>query len=257
MWARKFAIVGLLSMALALPAGVAQATYIDFAGLLGTSFSSPSGTATASLGSYGLSGVDLSFTGQSWYGASSWTAGSDPGAYTAAGLYMTSHRGDYGLSVGSQAGSGSLGGLPATGVNELDSYEGLLLSFSSPVYLSSVTLGNFYNDTNSLSGLLETGWLVLDGQYAVPVNFTVPSGQFVDGTGTGSYAGTYTIYLPTAVQVSTVQFFASSQISGQTWSSDFLVRGVDASATPEPASMVLMGSAAGLLWWRRRRQAQA
>ncbi|MFZ5584712.1 MAG: PEP-CTERM sorting domain-containing protein [Thermodesulfobacteriota bacterium] len=246
-----------VALAVVLMGPPAQAAYVEFASLLGTNFSDNDGVSTGhSLAGFGLSGLSADFYGFSWYSAGSWAAGANPGAGNAAGLYMTAYRNDYGLAVGVKPNAPPLDNLPSTGVNELDSREGLVVSFNAPVYLSSFTLGNFFNDTNNLNQPSETGWVVFDGNYAVPLNFTAPVGQFVSDGGSGSYAGTYVVTLPTPVLVSSISFFASEQLANTNWSSDYLVRGVDIStpAVPEPGSLLLFGSAAGAVAWLRRRR---
>jgi hypothetical protein len=245
-----------LAAALCLAPAGAQAGYIGFSDLLGTGFSAPGGSAGSyGLDSYGLSGYSMDFHGYSWYGASDWLPGQDPGAGDAAGLFMIEYRGEHGLAVGDRAGTGSLSGLPATGVNEMDAREGLGLAFNKPVTLHSITLGNFYNDRSQSDPALETGWLVLDGAYAVPLEFIAPLAQVVSN---GSDPGTFVFSLPTPVNVTSVMLFAGDRLTGASWSSDYLVRGVSAQAgTPEPASLLLFGSAAGaagLIRLRRRRR---
>ncbi|MFH1060759.1 MAG: PEP-CTERM sorting domain-containing protein [Pseudomonadota bacterium] len=233
---------------------------MEFASLLGTNFTDADGVSAGhSLDGFGLSGLSADFYGFSWYSAGGWTAGGDPGAGSAAGLYMTQYRGDYGLSIGVQPPNQPLNNLPGTGVNELDAREGLTVTFDAPVYLSSFTLGNFYNDTNSLSQPSETGWVVLDNNFAVPLNFTAPVGQFVSDGGSGSYTGSYVVTLPSPVLVSSITFFASDQLGGTNWSNDYLVRGVDIStpSVPEPGSLLLFGSATGVAAWLRRRRRRA
>ncbi len=254
--ARSIRILLLVALAVVLGGSPARAAYVEFASLLGVSFSAPSGASTGHvLDGYGLTGITADFYGFSWYGAGSWQAGFDPGAGDPARLQMVQYRGEYGLGVGVQPSNPPLNNLPATGVNEIDSREGLLLAFNQPVYLSSFTLGNFFNDTSSASNPSETGWVVLDGNYALPYNFTAPATQLVGG-GT---PGTYVVTLPSPVLVTSIAFFASSQIPGQSWSSDYLVRGVDVAqaGAPEPGSLLLFGSATGVAAWLRRRRRRA
>ncbi|MFH1035321.1 MAG: PEP-CTERM sorting domain-containing protein [Pseudomonadota bacterium] len=257
---KKIALSLALAVVLTLPAGLSQAAYIEFASLLGTGFSAAGGSATGySLNSYGLSGYSMDFYGQSWYSAAAgtWVPGSDPGVGAAAGMYMVSYKGDYGLAVGVQAPNAPLNNLPGTGVNEIDARESLLLTFSAPVVLNSITLGNFFNDAANLSvSTTELGWVVLDNGYAAPISFFAPVGQFV-----GASSGTYVVNLPPGTVTSSLRFFAADYTVGESWSSDYLVRGVDVSAptpsVPEPASLVLFGSAAGLMGWLRRRRRKA
>ncbi len=250
--AKRASLILALSLFMVLAPAVSRAAYVDFAGMLGTGFSEGSGVSLGhSLSSYGLSGYSIDFVGQQWYSNTSWTSGSDPGPANPAGLYMVEYRGDYGLAVGLPAASHN--SLPGTGVNEIDAYEALKLSFNQPVVLNSVTLGNFYNDANNLSAPLEQGWLVLDNYFVTPISFTAPAAQFVSGG--LSWTGTYVVSLPPGTVVSSVRFFAAGKLPDQGWSSDYLVRGVDvaAAATPEPASLLLLGSAVGALGWLRRR----
>lgn len=254
--ARSIRILLLVALAVVLGGSPARAAYVEFASLLGVNFSAPSGVTTGhALDGYGLSGITADFYGFSWYSAASWNSGSNPGAGSAARLQMIQYRGEYGLGVGVQPNNAPLNNLPATGVNELDSREGLLVTFNQPVYLSSFTLGNFFNDTSSARNPSETGWVVLDGNYALPYNFTAPATQLVGG-GT---PGTYVVTLPSPVLVTSIAFFASSQIPGQSWSSDYLVRGVDVAqaGAPEPGSLLLFGSATGVAAWLRRRRRRA
>ena len=250
---KRTTLAMVIALGLALAPAMARAAYVEFAGMLGTGFSAPSGVSSGhSLSSYGLSGYSLDFLGLQWYSSTSWNSGADPGPANPAGLYMTEYRGDYGLAIGLPASGHN--SLPGTGVNELDAYEALSLTFNRPVLLSSVTLGNFYNDTNSLSSPVEQGWLVLDDSFVTPLNFSAPPAQFVSGG--LSWTGDYVVGLPPGTLVSSVRFFAANKLAHQGWSSDYLVRGVDVSAaTPEPGSLLLFGSAAGLLGWLRRRRA--
>jgi len=120
---KKIALALALAMALILPAGLSQAAYIEFGGLLGSGFSAAGGSATGySLSSYGLSGYSMDFQGQSWYGtpAGTWQPGLNPGTGASAGLYMVDYKGDRGLAVGVQPPNPPLGNLPGTGVNEID-----------------------------------------------------------------------------------------------------------------------------------------
>lgn len=252
----RIASMFLLALVLLLPAGLAQATYIEFGGLLGGGFSAPGGAATGnSLNSYGLSGYSLDLYGQSWYStpAGTWQPGIVPTGGAAAGLYMISYAGDRGLGVGVQPPNPPLGNLPGTGVNEIDAREALVLNFSAPVILNSFTLGNFFNDVANINApTTEKGWVVLDNGYAAPITFFAPVGQFV-----GQSAGTYVVNLPPGTVTTSLSFFAADYVPGQSWGSDYLVRGVDVSAAPsvpEPASLVLLGSAAGVLGWMRRRR---
>jgi hypothetical protein len=253
--AKRALLAAMTALALCLAPAGAQASYIGFSDLLGTGFSAPGGAAGSyALDSYGLPGHSLDFLGQSWYGATTWQPGQDPGAGAAAGLHMVGYRGEHGLAVGDRAGTGQLSGLPGTGVNELDAREGLGLAFNRPVVLHSITLGNFYNDRSLSSPGLETGWLVLDGAYAAPLEFIAPLDQTVSTSGD---PGTFVLSLPTPVKVTSVMLLAGDRLTGANWSSDYLVRGVEAQATPEPASLILFGSAAGaagLIRLRRRRR---
>ncbi len=254
--ARTLRVLLLAALAVVLLGSPARAAYVEFASLLGTGFSAPSGTSTGhALDGFGLTGITVDFYGFSWYSAGTWSSGYNPGAGNAARLQMVQYRGEYGLGVGVQPNNSPLGNLPATGVNEIDARESLLVSFNHSVYLSSFTLGNFFNDTSNSSNPSETGWVVLDGNYAVPINFTAPATQLVGG-GT---PGTYVVTLPTPVLVTSIAFFASNITPGASWSSDYLVRGVDVAAagTPEPASLLLFGSATGVAAWLHRRRRRA
>lgn len=253
---KQTARMALLALALLLPAGLAQAAYIEFGGLLGGGFSTAGGSATGySLSSYGLSGYSLDFQGQSWYStpAGTWQPGINPTGGSAAGLYMVSYAGDRGLAVGVKPPNAPLANLPGTGVNELDAREALVLNFNAPVILNSFTLGNFFNDVSNINApTTEKGWVVLDNGYAAPLTFFAPVGQFV-----GQSAGTYVVNLPPGTVTTSLRFFSADYVAGQSWGSDYLVRGVDVAATPsvpEPASLVLLGSAAGVLGWMRRRR---
>ncbi|KIX14369.1 PEP-CTERM sorting domain-containing protein [Dethiosulfatarculus sandiegensis] len=127
--------------------------------------------------------------------------------------------------------------------DEVDKLEKLTLSFDKPVYLSSFNLTDlFYEGSRQYQ---EEGYYSLDGGAAV--KFLADLSQV-----SGSTNGVKLISLNSG-PVTTIEFYALNPVpEGQ--HHDFSVAGINASATPEPASLILVGSALGLGLWRRRRK---
>jgi hypothetical protein len=154
-------------------------------------------------------------------------------------LTITAYGGDNTLYWDSTDGYGVRGNEE----DEVDKAEKLTLTFNKPVYLSSFNLTDlFYEGSQQYR---EEGYYSLNGGTAV--KFLADLSQV-----SGSTNGVKLITLNSG-PVTTIDFFALNPVpAGQ--HHDFSVAGMNASATPEPASLILVGSALGLGLWRRRRK---
>ena len=142
---------------------------------------------------------------------------------------------------------------------EIDYHESMRVRFSEPVTLNSVDLAFLNYERNWLTGRKyhERGYLRIyrKGHRTM----TVPFGGGPSPIFTVSQSkGIYSLLFQELEGVKAIRFFAARGHLGE--SHDYAVHGFGVNATaatPEPGTMLLLGSAMGMLGFIRRRRRQA
>ena len=126
--------------------------------------------------------------------------------------------------------------------DEIEGDERFELRFSTPIIVSSI----FFTDLFNEHGYLETGWYQLGN--TDPIAVTADPTQLLVFTN-----GELTLTSIPSFVIDVITFSAPGRIGDQ--HHEFSVGGIEIQQTPEPGTLVLLGSGmAGLLAWRRRRQ---
>lgn len=222
--------------------------------------------AAGSAGAYTINMLDVKIGGhphhQGWnrdrwgylddaFGAGTWMDVKAYGRGHPSLFYKDSLLGDAGgLGVNSRGG-------PTRG--EIDYHEAMLVRFSQPVTLNSVDLAFLNYERNWLTGRKyhERGYLRIYRKGAPTLN--IPFGAGGSGYFTVSQGkGLYSLLFQELEGVKAIRFFAARGHLGE--SHDYAVHGFGvnaAAATPEPGTMLLLGSAMGVLGFIRRRRRRA